>query len=81
MSGARLAAAKEGASEIVKTLHDGDMFCLFTFNHEVVRHIQPTEVNPLSKIAMLLAIQNITAGDDDPFPLATATLCARISPY
>ena len=62
MSGARLQAAKEGASEIVKTLHDGDMFCLFTFNHEVTRHIQPTEVNPVTKLAILLAIQNIKAG-------------------
>ena len=64
MSGDRLESAKQGALAIIETLCDGDMICIFTFNHQIQELIELTEINNLKKIVLLLAIQSITAGED-----------------
>jgi uncharacterized protein YegL len=63
MSGARLEAAKQGAIKILETLQDGDMLCIFTFNQGVQQVVETVEINGLSKIALLLAIASIEAGE------------------
>ena len=61
MDGARLEAAKDGAIAILETLCDGDMLCIFTFDHQVTQLLEPTEVNAMSKVLLLLAIKSIKA--------------------
>ena len=63
MSGKRLEAAKQGAIKILETLQDGDMLCIFTFNQGVQQVVETVEINRLSKIALLLAIASIEAGE------------------
>ena len=76
MSGARLRAAKEGAISILETLQDGDMLCIFTFNGGVQQLIPTIEINPASKLALLLKIVSIEAGED--VDLAVFRLARRL---
>ena len=44
MSVARLDAAKKGAISILETLQNGDMLCIFTFDHGVQQIIETVDL-------------------------------------